>query len=131
MKIPPIDYDIHIEVRKEKLMPQLLKLSLEKQRAILLRSTYYQSGPGLLNTVYMGSMATAGLCVTLGGQYGKDSVTKLIKAADAIGVRNGLRAAYHTVEYMLANPRFKCPCCGNITTEDLTQLLTTNEEEIK
>ncbi len=123
MKIPPIDYSIHIETRKEKVMPLLIALPLEEQRDILLRATTYQSGPGLMNTVYMGGMATAGLFVTLEGSYGKDSLRDLIAAADAIGIRKGLCAAYHTIEYMLANPRFKCPCCGNIVTEDLSNKL--------
>ncbi len=54
---------------------------LEAKRAEMKRAVRYRSGLDLINTVYLGSMATASLMSRLGGNYGKDSLDKLIDNA--------------------------------------------------
>jgi len=57
----------------------------EKKREEMKRAVRYKSGPGLMNTIYLGSMASAALHRRLGGQYGDgQSLDTLIdNASDA------------------------------------------------
>lgn len=114
MITPPINYSLPSAKRWAVLISKLVCLPLEEKRQLLKEAVNYRSGESLINTVYMGSMATASLCSALGGMYGKDSVISLIESAKEENIDAGIRTAIHTIEYMLANPISKCPCCGQI-----------------
>jgi len=61
-----------------------------EKRAEMKRAVRYRSGPGLMNTVYLGSLATAGLMRRLGGSYGgKQSLQECIDNATDEQIEKG------------------------------------------
>lgn len=102
-------------VRWPAMMQKLEKLTIRRRQNLLIKATSYRSGEGLLNTVYMGGMAHASLRRVLGDTYpGTKSYAELIRSVDEKTLNCGLLTVAHTIDYMLAHPTKKCPCCGQI-----------------
>lgn len=57
------------------------KAEVDKMRAEMKRAVRYRSGPDLINTVYLGGMATAKIMSLLGSNYGEDSLQSAIDVA--------------------------------------------------
>lgn len=113
-----INYKIDADVRWAKLTNKINRLSMDKKRKLILAAKDYQSGEGLMNTVYMGGMETAALCRAIGSKYGdgiswKESIDK----ASSKQIDAGIQVCMHTIEFMWANPVGKCPCCGQIVSK--------------
>ncbi len=49
-------------------------MNLKERRTQFKKACAYRSGPGLMNEVYLGGMATAQIIHYLGGEYGKISI---------------------------------------------------------
>jgi len=65
-------------------MNDLLTMSADQMREEIGRAVEYRDGPGMMNTIYLGGMAAAGIVKRLGGRYGEDSIeTLLVKATAA------------------------------------------------
>lgn len=109
-----IDYKIDSKIRWGVLYNKLIELDLDTRRQLIKDATNYQSGPGLMNTVYMGSMATAGLYTIFNKKYCEGGLHDGINAADSDTVNEGIKYSMHTIEFMLHFPVKKCPTCGNI-----------------
>ena len=109
-----IDYKINSKIRWKVLYTKLTELELDTRRQLLKDTTQYQSGPGLMNTVYMGSMAIAGLYTIFNKNYCEGGLYDGIDAANSSTVNKGIKYAMHTIEYMLHFPVTKCPTCNNI-----------------
>ena len=76
----------------------------------------YRSGEGLINTVYMGSMAHAIILAEVGLTYGgdhSDFAPRLRAASPAVvaRVKDHLQWIIH---FMREHPVRKCRCCGQI-----------------
>ena len=111
-----INYDKDAKtVRWPALLEQLSKLTRKEKEGLLMAATTYRSGEDSCNSVYMGSMAHAGLMHALGGRYGQPpGYSVLIPPSSSTMLDAGIKSAIHTIEYMIANPRKPCPCCGRI-----------------
>lgn len=57
------------------------KTDIDVIRAEIKRAVRYKDGPGMMNTVYLGSLATAHIMRCLGSRYGQDSLQKAIDKA--------------------------------------------------
>lgn len=84
-------------------------------RALILAAMKYRSGNDSCNSFYMGSMATAKLYHALGMKYGDDDFEANLAIADDATVASVKAAAQHYIDYMLAHPVKRCPCCNQIT----------------
>lgn len=118
-----IDHKIETGKRWPALLHKLYAKPMDEKKALLLSATTYQSGEGLLNTVYMGSLAHASLRATLNMPSAMEgykdpmqsmSYEQRMESVDSKMLNDGIRCAIHTIEYMLANPVTKCPTCGRI-----------------
>ena len=93
----------------------VLKFDLTIRRELLRKAVSYRSGEGLLNTVYMGGIATCALCRVLGIEYGSGGLVSAIEQADSATIDEALKGpACHTTLYMLEHPRKRCSECGQI-----------------
>ncbi len=111
-----IDYKIDSKIRWKVITDQINKFSKDYKHKLILAALGYQSGPGLMNTVYMGGMATASCCSALGRRYGADTQSweeSLDKASNK-QIDAAIQVCMHTIEYMWVHPVNKCPTCGNI-----------------
>jgi hypothetical protein len=88
-----------------------------EQNKILLDVTTYRSGEDQIGSVYMGGLAHASLQVALGwpNDPARRPYAVLIPGVSDDRIARGIEAVIHTIQYMLNNPREKCPCCGQIT----------------
>jgi len=64
-------------------MNDLLTMGVDQMREEIGRAVQYRDGPGMMNTIYLGGMAAAGIVSRLGGRYGEDSIEKLLVKATA------------------------------------------------
>lgn len=86
-----------------------------EREALLLAATTYRSGNDSCNSVYMGGMAHHSLRLALRDPYpNKMSYAELIPTVSDKCLEAGIKAAIHTIEYMLRNPRDICPRCGSV-----------------
>ena len=76
----------------------------------------YQSGEGLMNTVYVGSMAKSTVIRLLGGKYGEDTVAYLAPKASDAQIDKAHECLENTINYMKKHPVTKCKCCGQIVS---------------
>lgn len=115
-----IDYTRDAEtVRWPALLRRIATWPREEQEKILHAATTYRSGTDSCNSVYMGSIAHAILRRALGDGYpGTESYADLLPNVSNQRIMMGIEAAMHIIEYMLENPRKKCPCCGQITNAE-------------
>jgi len=115
-----IDYKIEAKDRWALLLTRLAHMTLKQRKDILIAVVNYKSGEDMCNSVYMGGMATAGLCRAIGRSYSHPELSfkEHIEALAESKVTAGLKSAMHTIEYMLANPRKKCPCCGQVVKDE-------------
>jgi hypothetical protein len=63
-------------------------INIEEMRAEMRRAVRYRSGPDLMNTVYLGGMAAAGIVSKLGGRYGTDGLDDLIVNASEAQIQS-------------------------------------------
>lgn len=111
-----IDYKIDSKIRWKVITDQVDKLSKDEKHSLILAALDYQSGPGLMNTVYMGGLATASCSSVLGRQYMRDTLSweESLDKASSKQIDAAIQVCMHTIEYMWAHPVTKCPTCGNI-----------------
>jgi hypothetical protein len=113
-----INYKIDAEVRWAKLTKKINRMSMVNKRKLILAAKDYQSGEGLMNTVYMGSMEIAALCRAIGGKYGDGiSYAEQLTKCSKKQIDDAIQVCMHTIEYMWAHPVGNCPCCGQIVSE--------------
>jgi len=115
-----IDYNIDTKIRWKVITEQIDKWNSSDKRTLILAAKDYQSGEGLMNTVYMGGMATAALCREIGRQYGRDTRSwhESLEACSKEALDKAIQVCMHTIEYMWANPVGKCPCGGQIVSKE-------------
>lgn len=86
-----------------------------EKRDLIKRAAVYREGENDINNVYMGSMMTARLMFILGGSYGGGvSVNDLVDTASEEQIDKAYDYCATLIEFMLENPRSKCPTCGQI-----------------
>ncbi|MCP4489303.1 MAG: hypothetical protein GY820_18625 [Gammaproteobacteria bacterium] len=114
-----IDYKIDSNIRWGVLTDQINKFSREEKVQLILAAKNYQSGEGLLNTVYMGGLAIESLRSALNTNWRDETPWAAIleKATDK-QLDDALQICMHTIEYMWAHPVSNCPCCGQIVPGD-------------
>lgn len=94
----------------------MAKPSDEKMRSLIAAAAAYRSGNDSINTVYMGSMATASLYAALGLRYGQPGFNERLAAADRPMLERAFAVCSNIIEYMQKHPTRKCPCCGGIVS---------------
>ena len=62
-------------------MSDLKEMQVDELRREIGRAVQYRSGPGMMNTIYLGGMASAGIMSRLGARYGFDKMSEAIKQA--------------------------------------------------
>jgi len=87
---------------------------LAEDRALIREAMVYRSGEDSCNSVYMGSMAIAGLYHVLGLRYGEGNFAEALEKAGRKKVDALLKECKSMIVYMRAHPRKHCPCCGQI-----------------
>jgi len=92
-------------------------MSLAQDKQTILDAMAYRSGESLINTVYLGSLATAGLYATLGIAYGRSDFKAALEKADQKTVDKLLEQCQSIISYMRKYPTKKCPHCGQIMPE--------------
>jgi len=90
-----------------------------EQKVMLIRAAAsYRSGEDRVNTVYMGSLATAKLHQLLGGSYVYDSLTGLLAKASSDQLDDALLHCERYIIHMQEHPTERCPCCGQIRPKE-------------
>lgn len=74
----------------------------------------YRSGESLINTVYVGGIASAAAIRILGGSYGESSVKDLLPAASDKQVDEVHKYLGTYINHMKKNPVTHCSQCGQI-----------------
>lgn len=116
MHLMKIEYKTGHQVRWQALMDMITTWDRPAREGVLLAATKYRSGEDSCNSVYMGGMGHTSLRQALGDSYpNKHSYEELVAIVSDKILNKGIMTAMHTIEYMLANPRRTCPCCGQIT----------------
>lgn len=77
----------------------------------------YRNGQDSINSVYMGSMATASLIHKLGGSYGYHSVFELLETATNKQIDSAFEYCKPYIDCMEKYPTTKFPCCGQIVSK--------------
>ncbi len=86
----------------------------QEDRALIRAAMAYRSSADHLNSVYMGSMAIAGLYHTLGLKYGGPGFDSALDSATRQQLDRLLEQCGTVIRFMQDHPRQKCPCCGQI-----------------
>lgn len=89
---------------------------LLEDKALILAASRYRSAADSCNSVYLGSMATAKLFHVLGGDWGRNGLADVIKAASRAQVDEALKVCASVIEYMGKHPTTECPCCGGVVS---------------
>lgn len=111
-----IDRKIGHKVRWQALMGMIATWDRPAREGVLLAATKYRSSEDSCNSIYMGGMTHTVLRGVLGDSYpNKHSYEELVTTVSDDVLNKAIMVAMHTIEYMLANPRKTCPCCGQIT----------------
>lgn len=130
-----IDYALDAKtVRWPMLMSEIETWSRKRRENLLLKATKYHSSEDRCNSVYMGGMAHAGLRRALGYPALMPPMKpyeELLKIVDDETLNKGIRYSMHTIEYMLAHPVSKCPCCGQITPSSSLRKINQNRMELR
>lgn len=97
------------------LMDELLPLGRDEKEKLILAATEYRSGEDSCGSVYMGSIAHAGLSAIFRRPYGTCVYKEVIPLASDDQINAGLFKVANIIKYMREHPKKKCPCCGQIT----------------
>ena len=89
-------------------------IKMERDKELIRRAMEYRSGSDSCNSLYMGSMATAGLYHILGLQYGKGGFDEALEKARRKQVDQLLKACDNIIEYMKKYPMKRCSHCGQV-----------------
>ena len=95
----------------------MAKKTKENKKKEIIEVMNYRSGEGMINTVYVGSMATAGAMRILGGIYSRDNFDDLLSKATDNQIDECYEYLDSYIQHMLDNPVKKCPHCGQIMSD--------------